>query len=123
MSTRTGASLYLNEFQPPKYALPASTIDWNRISQREVRDCVAPVTFRTASPLALAQGALRDRWFLSALGAMTAKPELLRAVVVSSQQAARGVYTCKFYKQGKWRYVHVDDLVPCDRSGRTHQRV
>jgi len=26
----------------------------------------------------------------------------------------------KFYKAGKWRYVHIDDHIPCRQSGKVH---
>ena len=29
----------------------------------------------------------------------------------------RGIYTVKFNKNGHWLYVHVDDRIPCNRSG------
>jgi len=41
----------------------------------------------------------------------------VQRVLVSSAHAARGLYTCKFFKAGRWRYVHVDDRVPCTRAG------
>jgi hypothetical protein len=30
------------------------------------------------------------------------------------------MYTFKFFKAGRWRYVHVDDLIPCRQSGRVN---
>ncbi|KAH8052659.1 calcium-dependent cysteine-type endopeptidase [Aureococcus anophagefferens] len=48
------------------------------------------------------------------------KPELLSQILVSSALWKKGIYTVKFFKAGKWRYVHVDDKIPCDRGGRPH---
>lgn len=66
------------------------------------------------------QGALSDRWFLGALGAIATNPDLLKQVMVSRAHANRGLYTVKFHKSGRWRYVHVDDRIPCNRSGMPH---
>lgn len=117
----SGSSLFYNEFQPPKYGIPADMIEWNRICNGEIADCVEPV-FSSEKPTGggIVQGALRNRWFLSALGMIQTKPELLQQVLVSSAMWKRGIYTVKFFKSGKWRYVHVDDKIPCDRAGRPH---
>ena len=39
---------------------------------------------------------------------------------MSSANARFGIYTFKFYKAGAWRYVHVDDRIPCRQSGRVN---
>ena len=117
----SGSSLYYNEHQPPKYGIPAELVEWNRIGGREIEGCVEPV-FVSEAPGGggVKQGALRDRWFLSALGMVGSKPELLSQILVSSALWKKGIYTVKFFKAGKWRYVHVDDRIPCDRGGRPH---
>lgn len=66
------------------------------------------------------QGALSDRWFLGALGAIATNSDLLKQLIVSRAHASRGLYTVKFHKSGHWRYVHVDDRIPCNRSGMPH---
>lgn len=117
----TGSSLYYNEFQPPKYAIPPAMVEWNRIGSGEVEGCHTPIfTSDAAGGGGIVQGALRDRWFLSALGLAQSKPEMLGQILVSSAMWKKGIYTVKFFKAGKWRYVHVDDRIPCDRSGRPH---
>ena len=117
----SGSSLYYNEHQPPKYAIPPAMVEWNRICAGEIEGCHAPVfTGDAAGAGGVVQGALRDRWFLSALGLAQSKPDLLHQVLVSSAMWKRGIYTVKFFKAGKWRYVHVDDKIPCDRGGRPH---
>ena len=81
----SGSSLYYNEHQPPKYGIPAELVEWNRIGGREIEGCVEPV-FVSEAPGGggVKQGALRDRWFLSALGMVGSKPELLSQILVSS---------------------------------------
>lgn len=111
-----GRSLYLNEHQPPKYGPPSRLVEWNRVCKKEIAGCSEPVVWLEAAT-GVVQGALSDRWFLSALGAISHSKAAVRATVVSSLQASRGLYTVKFYKGGCWRYVHVDDRMPCGRSG------
>ncbi|KAJ8611383.1 hypothetical protein CTAYLR_006499 [Chrysophaeum taylorii] len=114
-----GRSLYLNEFQPPPYAIPASLVEWNRISRKEIAGCYEPRTFSSSSS-GVVQGALGNRWLIGALGVVSRREHLRAQLVVSSACAGRGLYTVKFYKCGKWRYVHVDDRIPCTRSGTPH---
>ena len=117
----SGSSLYYNEFQPPKYGIPAELVEWNRIGACEIEGCVEPVVVdESPGGGGVVQGAIRDRWFLSSLGLVQTKPEMLAQVLVSSALWKKGIYTCKFFKAGKWRYVHVDDRIPCDRGGRPH---
>ena len=40
-----------------------------------------------------------------------------KALIVSDSLRGKGIYTVKFFKNGKWVYVHVDDRVPCNFSG------
>lgn len=86
------------------------------MNQLEVRNMNAPVTFGE-NPSQIKQGALNDCYFLSALASISTKPEVCRALIVSDDQRGRGMYTVKFNKAGKWHYVHVDDRIPCNRSG------
>ncbi len=42
----------------------------------------------------------------------------VQRVFVSDANRSKGIYTLKFFKQGQWRYVHVDDRIPCDKKDR-----
>jgi hypothetical protein len=44
-------------------------------------------------------------------------PEYIKRLFVSEKFALKGLYTLKFYKNGRWRYVHIDDRMPCRQSG------
>jgi len=64
-----GASLYRNPFQPPRGAMPAEMIEWNRLSKLEVEGTSTPTLFGPgvpgvpAEPTSLVvQGALRNCW-------------------------------------------------------------
>ena len=59
-------------------------------------------------------GALSDCWILSALAILAAKtdaPKLLKSLIVSDKYAAQGIYVMRFYKNGQWRTVMIDDTM------------
>ena len=114
-------ALYFDPLHPPKGALPGINIIWNRICRGEVMDCEEP-NFCFASPSSpmITSGALGDNYFVNALRMMATSPKLIRRLLVSSANARFGIYTFKFYKAGAWRYVHVDDRIPCRQSGRVN---
>lgn len=105
----------------PTGALPPDLVEWNRIHLKEVKGCSTPCTFLGESAgqitSSLVQGQLANCWFLNALATLTAKPEFLKRIIVSDKFANEGLYTCKFYKRGEPVYVHVDDCIPCNRTG------
>eukprot|EP00949_MAST-11_sp_MAST-11-sp1_P000725 g725.t1 len=117
------SSVYLDYTRPPRGALPADLIKWCRISAGEVQGMDAPQLFpQKQQPFLcnVVQGQLGDRWFLSALGALAQARcmEKLERLFVSKRYASVGLYTVKFWKDGTWRYIHIDDVLPCDVSSR-----
>lgn len=44
---------------------------------------------------------------------MSCKRDLLLNLVVSDDDAQRGLYTFRFFKHGSWRQVVVDNRLPC----------
>ncbi|CAN0239494.1 unnamed protein product, partial [Ectocarpus sp. 12 AP-2014] len=66
------------------------------------------------------QGALGDSWLVSALNMLAPFPKVLKEVVVSDRHSDKGVYTLKLFKEGAWRYIHVDDRLPCSPSRTQH---
>jgi Calpain family cysteine protease len=67
---------------------------------------------RRALSLSL-QGALRARWFLGAVAAVSSRRDLVLDLIVSDNAASAGLYTFQFYKHGCWHQVVVDDFLPC----------
>jgi hypothetical protein len=57
------------------------------------------------------QGELGDCWFLGAMSVVATRDDLLYPLVVSAHKLL-GFYQFKFYKNGQWRVVSVDDFVP-----------
>lgn len=59
-----------------------------------------------------------DNYFINTLRALVCKSQHIERILVSQAYSNIGIYTLKFYKAGKWRYVHIDDYIPCRHSGR-----
>lgn len=114
-------SLYLDPLNPPKGALPNESIKWFSISEGGLLGCENPILFNeNASSANIIQGALGNNYFINALSLLACTPQYINRLIVSSKYASRGLYTFKFYKSGKWRYVHIDDHIPCRQSGKVH---
>eukprot|EP01113_Clastostelium_recurvatum_P012032 TRINITY_DN1619_c0_g1_i9.p1 TRINITY_DN1619_c0_g1~~TRINITY_DN1619_c0_g1_i9.p1 ORF type:complete len:881 (+),score=169.87 TRINITY_DN1619_c0_g1_i9:70-2712(+) len=65
------------------------------------------------------QGSLGDCWFLSALAviATSVGNEFVENLFVASNPK-EGRYKIRFYKNGEWKIVEIDDRIPVDSSNR-----
>ena len=63
------------------------------------------------------QGGLGDCWFLGALAVVATRDDLIRELVVSAHPEL-GFYQFRFFKNGAWSIVTVDDLIPCVRQAK-----
>jgi len=113
--------LYFDPAHPPKGSLPGTSIIFNRISAGEVMDCIKPVfvTGKASTPM-ITQGAIGNSHFINSLRILACVPKQITSLLVSDKNASQGIYTFKFFKAGKWRYVHIDDKIPCRQSGRVN---
>lgn len=57
----------------------------------------------------VAQGRLGDCWLLAAFSTAAIYPEILEEVFVTKEYNPAGAYVVKFYKNGVWTPVIVDD--------------
>eukprot|EP01102_Stenamoeba_stenopodia_P011225 TRINITY_DN3431_c0_g1_i1.p1 TRINITY_DN3431_c0_g1~~TRINITY_DN3431_c0_g1_i1.p1 ORF type:complete len:1206 (+),score=321.89 TRINITY_DN3431_c0_g1_i1:183-3800(+) len=64
------------------------------------------------------QGALGNCWFISALSILAACEGNMINTIVTASYPAEGVYQCRFFKDGEWRLVTIDDRIPCGTSGK-----
>lgn len=64
------------------------------------------------------QGALGDCWFLGALAVVATSAENFIEHLFVQQKPEEGLYQCKFFKNGKWESVVVDDRLPVDKWDR-----
>jgi Ca2+-binding EF-hand superfamily protein len=64
------------------------------------------------------QGALGNCWFLGALSVVaTSADDFVEHLFVEKKENI-GYYKIKFYKNGYWQIVSVDDRLPCGHSGK-----
>ena len=114
-------SLYFDPLNPPKGAVPNESIKWFSISEGDIVNCDFPQFFKAeVSSCLIDQGSLGDQYFINALRLMCCQPKFIQRLLVSDKYARQGLYTLKFCKAGKWRYVHIDDRIPCRQSGRVN---
>ena len=82
------------------------------------------------NPDQIEQGALGDCWFLSALSVLADRPGLIEDIFVtreplpldeastSANPPNAGLYCVRFYKEGRWTSVTIDDYLPTGNRGR-----
>lgn len=132
-SINTKKSLYINAI--PSNQFSPDDIDWYHI-----KDISQNPSFMESynSANEVIQGALGNCWFISALAVIASKDYLLRGEfnetilddgVIDEEEVkmlscgvyppifhhfrSKGIYCFKFYKNYKWRYVIIDDRLPC----------
>lgn len=102
---RGDAALYFD----PSTSHTRAGVTWSRIASAAV---VLPSNDHRPTPI-VSQGALGDAWFLGAVLTVATKPGLLADRLRMQYDAAKGEFRCRFFKDGCWRSVLVDDRVPC----------
>mmetsp|Transcript_32355 Transcript_32355/g.54541 ORF Transcript_32355/g.54541 Transcript_32355/m.54541 type:complete len:832 (+) Transcript_32355:47-2542(+) len=114
-------SLYFDPLNPPKGAIPNESLRWLRICEGDISLCDFPEFFKGDHvSCRINQGSLGDKYFVNALRLLSCQPQYVNRLLVSNKYAAQGLYTLKFHKAGKWRYVHVDDRIPSRQSGNVN---
>ena len=64
------------------------------------------------------QGELGNCWFLGALSLIAASGNEFVEDLFVLKNFEGGHFVCKFYKDGAWVKVEIDDRIPCNSSGR-----
>jgi hypothetical protein len=100
---RGDAALYVD----PSTSHTRAGVAWSRIASAAL---VLPRADAPPPTPILSQGALGDAWFLGALATVATRPELLDGLSYDHDTAE---FRCRFFKDGAWRTVLVDDRVPC----------
>lgn len=86
---------------------------WCRISEVVKR----PVLFKEGcTPGDVIQGGLGTCYFLGALSTVSTIKGLLEQLFVAYDIKA-GVYATRFFRDGQWQKVIIDDFIPCDADG------
>lgn len=61
---------------------------------------------------------LNGSWFIGALCVLSERRDWIEKLVVSfPKHRSRGKYTFRFFRDGQWEYVTIDDRLPCDIKG------
>jgi calpain len=63
------------------------------------------------------QGALGNCWFLSALSTVATSADNFIEQLFVQRKPEIGYYQLRFFKDGQWRLVEIDDRLPCSDSG------
>lgn len=66
------------------------------------------------------QGSLGNCWFIGALAVLASSGNDFIEHTFVKADVKRGEYKCKFYKDGGWVEVTVDDRLPCGASGKLY---
>ena len=115
-----GPSLFIGG-EVPEGHIPLDMVEWLRPSQFVPRltEGKSPQLFVDGAEAGdVIQGALGDCWFLSALCTVASRKDLLRNLFASTEHASQGIYTIRFFKNGRWKYVNIDDRIPCGPTGQ-----
>lgn len=99
----SNAALYRDPSNPPSEAPLA--VQWTRLD--------GSLYVHSARSGDVIQGGLGDCWFLGALASVASRQDLLLDLIVSDELSSHGVYTFRFYKNGQWHDIVVDDQLPC----------
>lgn len=130
--------MYCNGVKPQSHPDPEQC-EWLRPSEYLPEGTTAKFVKGDASANEVKQGALGDCWFIGALSVLATRDELLRgqAELVPPELTAlidsdttkmlssgvfapifhnfrnKGIFCLRFFKDSKWRYVLIDDRLPC----------
>lgn len=122
--------------QPPKGYIEPNLIEWYRME--EICDDDPVFIDNGAEANDVCQGAIGDCWFISALSVIATKDHLLRGEfnpdilddgIISEEESLmlstgvyppifqifrnKNIYCFRFYKNFEWKYVIIDDRLPC----------
>lgn len=110
------SSLYMDPMAPPEDATPV--VEWRRpeeIYQGEGK----PMMMKDGlSPGDVKQGALGDCWLLGSFLCLATNPELLQNLIYYDGIAS-GFAVFRFFKNGEWKFVFIDTLIPYSPTQKT----
>jgi hypothetical protein len=115
-----GSSQYTDpNFNPGPHLLPQNVkqkiFDWKRTKAINAK---AQLFVGGVDEGDVMQGGLGDCWFLGALAVIAHNTEGFIEHLFVESKPDQGYYKVKFYKNGNWQMVSVDDRLPCTHSGK-----
>eukprot|EP01028_Stygiella_incarcerata_P010561 TRINITY_DN5505_c0_g1_i3.p1 TRINITY_DN5505_c0_g1~~TRINITY_DN5505_c0_g1_i3.p1 ORF type:complete len:1778 (-),score=493.56 TRINITY_DN5505_c0_g1_i3:1948-7179(-) len=109
------SSIFMDEKKPTPKAGLKSVAKWKRISEISPK----PQLFIDgANPGDVIQGGLGDCWFLSALSVIAVNHERVKALFLYPTVEEHGVFGVRFFKDGLWMSVIIDDRIPVTGNGK-----
>eukprot|EP01137_Pigoraptor_chileana_P012762 Opistho-2@4440 len=122
--TPTDKSLFMDPSRPAKFHPEFLTdtngkrvpIEWKRPSEFGDPTAVARVFSEGIDPDDIHQGILGDCYFLAAIAACAKRNMLVEDLVVEDHDDV-GIYAVKFFREGAWVTVFIDELMPCYKQG------
>ena len=116
--------LYNDPRRAPVGQAPLDCMVWRRLCvPGAVRGCAPGLMFGGSGEKgSIKQGSLSNRFLIEAMsmcrGAVKANFVGYESSTRRCRQQERGICTLKFWKEGAWRYVHIDDQIPCRFDGK-----
>ena len=107
-------ALYRDPMNVPEYGKD-KVIEWRRPDY--LADEPALIV-DGAKPGDVKQGALGDCWFLGSVGVLATYENLLNNLILYDYMNEYGFCVFQFFKNGEWKPIIVDTLLPCDPKTR-----
>jgi hypothetical protein len=108
---------------PNKVDDTATSVVWKRAcdfikdDKPAIFECVEGGSPESAiSPADIMQGGLGDCWFMCSLASVAEFPKMISALFVTDEYDTNGLHRVRFFKNGCWHEVTVDDFFPCFRD-------
>lgn len=122
--TPTTLSLWRDPFNPPPDSEIMHPRNWRRLTTM-VPAGQTPILWGQTGPTPsdIVQGGIGTCFLLSALGVLAgSRPDAIQNLFVAYDISA-GVYGIRFWKDGRWTYVIIDDYVPTTLTTQTKRVV
>eukprot|EP01112_Ceratiomyxa_fruticulosa_P012898 TRINITY_DN3595_c0_g1_i7.p1 TRINITY_DN3595_c0_g1~~TRINITY_DN3595_c0_g1_i7.p1 ORF type:complete len:933 (-),score=213.16 TRINITY_DN3595_c0_g1_i7:288-3086(-) len=118
----TTLSLWHNPYDAPDAEEILQPVNWRRLT--DMAPAQASV-FQASGPKPsdIVQGGIGTCFLISALSVLSAmRPDIIQDIFVASD-VSKGVYAVRYWKDGEWKYVVIDDYVPTTMTTLTKRLV
>lgn len=119
LCSQCNTAFYDVQFEPNELSIQKTAsgqyfaTQWKRITEINPAASIFPANNDIFMP---SNSPMSFSWLFLALGA-SVEPAFIRALITPQTVTAYGIYTVKFFIDGTWRYVVVDDYIPVRSDG------